>query len=230
MKCVDTVICRVVLAGIVGLSSNLVYAENPFQVYDNKAMLGYSNSVQANGDSYGGFTLNVEALFDNNVWLAANSGYLLYVARANSPLNKITGAELGIKVGYAFQIGQRYNLIPFASANHDGTSISSGSTMSVVSYSDAYGAGLIQEYDIFPKALKFRFNTNFATQNTKTTYVSPVSMPDMPGYTTFINVAPSLQWNITDRVTTQFTYAYSINTLNFSNNTGTVNFSLGILF
>ncbi len=230
MKCVDTVIWRVVLVGTVGSIGNLAYAENTFKVYDNNAMLGYSNSVQANGDSFGGFTLNVEALFDNNIWLAANSGYLLYVARANSPLNKITGAELGVMAGYAFQIGQRYNLIPFVSANHDGTSISSGSTMSVVSYSDAYGAGLIQEYDIFPKELKFRLNTNFATQNTKTTYVSAVSMPDMPEYTTFINVAPSLQWNITDRVTTQLAYMYSINTLTFSNNTGTVNFSLGILF
>ncbi len=221
---------RVALVGIFTVScSFLAHAKSPFQYYDNNAMIGYYNTVQANGDSAGGFAIDTEALLDNNLWFAANAGYLLYVARAAVPLNKITGAELGLSAGYAFPIGQRFNLIPFASAEHNGLSMSNGSTSSAVSYSDAYGLGLMSEYDIIPKNLKARLNTNFMTQNTKTSFVSATSQPDISSYTTRVNISPSMQWNITERLTTQVTYAYTINTLNM-NNTNTVNFSLGLLF
>ena len=100
---------------------------------------------------------------------------------------------------------------------------------SAVSYSDAYGLGLLTEYDIIPRNLKVRLNTNFMSQNTKTSFVGSAYQPDVSSYTTFINVVPSIQWNITERLTTQFTYAHTINTLNM-NNINTINFSLGLLF
>ena len=209
---------------------SLAVAKSPFQYYDNNAVIGYYNTVEASGDSSGGFALNVEALLDNNLWLSGNAGYMLYVARANVPLNKITGAEFGLSAGYAFPIGQKFNFIPFASAKHNGLSMSDGSTSSAVFYSDAYGLGLISEYDIIPKNLKARLNTNFMSQNTKTSFVGEVSEPDISSYTTFVNIAPSLQWDITERLTTQFTYIHTINTLNYNDNLNTVNFSLGLLF
>ena len=231
---------RVILLGaVVGLSNFVANATDvvtrhdedtsPFQIYDNNAMVGYYNAVEGNGDSGGGFALNVEALLDNNIWLSANGGYLLYVARAAVPLNKITGASFGLSGGYAFPIAKSLNLIPFISAEHNGLSMSNGSASSAVSYSDAYGLGLLTEYDIIPKNLKARLNTNFMSQNTKTSFVGSGYHPDISSYTTFITIAPSIQWNITDPLTTQFTYANTTNTLNM-NNANTINFSLGLLF
>jgi hypothetical protein len=62
---------RVILLGaVVGLSNFVANATDvvtrhdedtsPFQIYDNNAMVGYYNAVEGNGDSGGGFALNVE--------------------------------------------------------------------------------------------------------------------------------------------------------------------------
>lgn len=213
-------------------SSTLVFAgTNPFQQYDNNLMLGYNNTIFGDGDSTGGFEITAEALLDMNLWLSAGAGYALYYNRSSSVLNKMTGANLYIAAGYAFPVlDNSINLIPYVKAQHQGQSLSTGYDTSQVDYTDAYGPGLITEYDAIRDTLKFRFDVNVLFANTKSSFVSPNNYPDQSNTNTLWGFSPSIQYNITKILTTQFIYTYTINTYNPSMSANTFDFKIGIIY
>lgn len=212
--------------------SGKIYADgNPFQVYDNNLMLGYNNTIYDSGNSSGGFNLQGEALLDVGIWLSGTAGYMLYYNRSSSVLNKVTGANLGISAGYAFPVANnRINLIPYATAQHIGQSLSTGYDMSQVDYIDGYGVGFISEYDVIQKTLKLRLNLGVMAQNTKTSYVSPENYPDTSSQNSLWVINPSIQWNITKIITSQFSYGYSINSVNSNLNANVFNIAVGIVY
>ncbi len=219
--------------GILLNGNYLVYAgeSSPFQRYDNNLTLGYYNVIYGDGDSTGGIDIHAEALLDMGLWLSAGAGYVLYYNRTSSVLNKVTGASLAINAGYAFlTLENRLNLIPYVRMQHIGQSLSTGYDSSQVDYTDAYGPGLITEYDAIRDTLKFRFDTNVLFSNTKSSFVSPNNYPDQSNTNTLWSFSPSIQYNITKVLTTQFIYSYTINTYNPSMSANTFDFRIGIIY
>ena len=124
---------RKILSVLLAINAGVTFADNKsFQEFDNQYNVGYgvtmgdtangSGNKSLNGTNY--LQLEVEHLFDNNIWFDVTAGLMTYYTNYNSITDGTGSSPLGVnpnvanlnsKVGYAFPLITDYlQITPYA--------------------------------------------------------------------------------------------------------------------
>ena len=207
--------CYIVLIYIFSLHCNAFADTSPFQKFDNNFMLGASTLSSPGNYWASSLNLKGEALFDNGLWLELPASTKLTYSVDNNKdtsisktLNNSAGSSIGLSAGYAFLIGNNYNIIPYVGFAYRNQllAVNEDSIQQFIIEDPSFNwsVGFKNELIAIPQKLKFSVNAgfNYGSHNA----VIPDSLDNnMLGhfdYTQYtLSVSPAVQWNFSERFT-----------------------------
>ncbi len=196
---------------------------NQFQNFDNNITAGIEEIVSNNNFTASRLTGNGQILFNNNIWLDLNIGTELSYSTNNNAnpniaqlYNNTVGNNYSISGGYAFVLGDNWNLIPNIGFSYGNALLSYNDVNSSMQQfiihdpSFNWSIGTKLEYLIIPRRLKIASDFSYTYSVHDTVLPSDTNLISHQGYSNdILSITPELQWNVTDRFTMIGYYQYA---------------------